>query len=116
MRDRAAIAAHIGAEHPHLARARHHEAEQHGDGRGLAGAVAAKQSDRRALGEREADMVDGGDGAVNLGEVAHSTTGTLGLGARTPRRFLRANLLTTVSSMALRCASALSELWLSRPC
>ena len=71
MRDRAAIAAHIGAEHPHLARARHHKAEQHGDGGGLAGAVAAKQSHRRGLGEAETDMVDGGNGAIDLGEVAH---------------------------------------------
>ena len=69
--DRAPVAADIGAEHPHLARAWHHEAEQHGDGRGLAGAVAAKQSDRGALGEGETDVVDRGDRAVNLGEVAH---------------------------------------------
>ena len=48
MGHRAAIPAHIGAKHPDLARARHDEAEQHRDGRGLAGAVAAEQRDRRA--------------------------------------------------------------------
>src|SRR5680860_1434577 len=42
------IAAHIGAEHPDFARTGHDKPQQHGDGRGLAGAVAAEQSHGRA--------------------------------------------------------------------
>ena len=104
MRDRAAIAAHIGAEHPHLARARHHKAEQHGDGRGLARPVAAKQSHRRGLSEAEADMVDGGDGAVDLGEVAHCH-GHARLGARLCDAFAR-RLACTIYSLIHSFAKA----------
>ncbi len=67
--DPIAVAAHIGAEHPHLTGGRHHEAEQHGDSRGFAGAVAAEQCHRCPRLEREADATDRRHRAVNLGEV-----------------------------------------------
>ncbi len=71
MRDSAAVAGHIRAENAHLARGRHDEAKQHGDGRGLAGAIAAEQPDRRGGLELEADMVYGLDDAVSLDQIAH---------------------------------------------
>ena len=116
MRDGAAVAAHIGAEHPHLARARHHQPEQHGDGRGLAGAVAAEQRHRGPLREAEADMVDGGNGAINLGEVAHRH-GRGRPGATFGDAFAR-RLVCAIYSLVhgFAKASALSELWLSRSC
>ena len=79
----------------HLARGRHHQAEQHGDGRGLARAVAAEQRHRRGRRQREADMVHRRDGAIGLGQVTHRHGG-----AHSRRR---------------RDASARSLLTLSRP-
>jgi hypothetical protein len=71
VRDRAAVPADIGAEHPDLAGGRHDETEQHGDGRGLAGAIPAEQGNGRGRMEPEADVIDRGDRTIDLGEVAH---------------------------------------------
>src|SRR5680860_1211634 len=65
------VAAHIGPEHADLAGARLDEPEQHGDGRGLAGAIAAKQRHRRAGLDGKTDVIDGRDRAIALGETAH---------------------------------------------
>ena len=45
------------------------QAEQHGDGRGLAGAVAAQQPEHRAGRDAEGQIVDGDDLAVHLAQV-----------------------------------------------
>ena len=46
-----------------------HVAGEHAHGRGLAGAVRAEKAEDLAAFDREADVVDGGEGAVPLGEV-----------------------------------------------
>ena len=66
-----ALARHVGAEHARLAGGRDDEAHQHGDGGGLAGAVAAQQRRDRAARKREADAVDGGDVAIDLAQLPH---------------------------------------------
>ena len=48
-----ALARHVGAEHACLPRGRHDQPHQHGDGGGLAGAVAAEQRRDRAARERK---------------------------------------------------------------
>src|SRR5262249_3996110 len=53
------LALHIGAQHSHRALARQQEAEQHGDRRGLAGAVAPQQRGGDAALDDEIDVVDG---------------------------------------------------------
>ena len=45
------------------------QAEQHGDGRGLAGAVAAQQADDGTRRGGEAQIVDGDDLAVHLPQM-----------------------------------------------
>ena len=104
LRDLVAVPAHIGAEHPHLARGRHHEPEQHGDRRRLAGAVAAEQRHGGARRKRKTDVVDGGDPAVNLGKGLDRDGDRLG-------QVLRSGYSLIHGSSA--CCRALSELW---PC
>ena len=52
------VARHVVAEDADAAGGRDQQAEQHGDGGGLAGAVAAEQADGRAARHREVDVVD----------------------------------------------------------
>jgi hypothetical protein len=48
-----ALSGHLGAKHPHRAGGRHHEPENHREGGGLAGAVAAEQPGDRACLQHE---------------------------------------------------------------
>jgi hypothetical protein len=48
------------------------DVEEHGDGRGLAGAVAAEQPDRLSGADSEADVVDRQGGAVSLRQGLHA--------------------------------------------
>src|SRR5262249_61425870 len=56
-------------DHPRLAARDLGQAEQHQDGRGLAGAVGAEQAENLAGLDRERDPVDGGRAGVALGEA-----------------------------------------------
>ena len=75
-----AAAAHVDAEHLDLAGRRLEQAEQHGDGRGLAGAVAAQQAEHGAARHREGQIVDCDDLAVHLAQVPDLDGGRLGHG------------------------------------
>jgi hypothetical protein len=63
-----AVDGHVVAEDAHASRRRQDEAEDHADGRGLAGAVAAEDPGDRPRFDLKADPVDGGDGLVALGQ------------------------------------------------
>jgi len=66
---RVAAAAHVDAEHGNLARGRLEQPQQHGDGGGLAGAVAAQQAEHGATPRGEGQIVDRDDLAVHLAQV-----------------------------------------------
>ena len=71
MRGKRGIAAaqHVHAQHVMLAGGGLEQPQQHGDGRGLAGAVAAQQPEHRAARHREGQIVDRDDLAVHLAQV-----------------------------------------------
>src|SRR3954468_9521621 len=58
--ERCPIPDRVPSEDPDRPRRRRDEAEGHGDGRGLSGAVRAEDADRLSLGDGEGDTVDGG--------------------------------------------------------
>src|SRR5262249_48838118 len=62
---------HVGAEHAHLSAGWLQQAQDHRNGRGLAGAVAAQKPHRLAGRHHEADMVDRRQGIEPLGEVIY---------------------------------------------
>ena len=64
-----ALPRHLGAEHLGGARRRHHETQDHGDGGGLARAIAAEKADDRAALDRKRDTVDGARGLIGLHEL-----------------------------------------------
>jgi hypothetical protein len=66
-----ALACHVGAEHACLAGGRHDQPHQHGDGGGLAGAVAAEQRRDRSALEPETDAVHCGNVAIDLAQLPH---------------------------------------------
>ena len=78
-----APAQHVDAQHLDLARRRLEQAEQHGDGRGLARAVAAQQSEHGARRHRESQVIDRDDLAVHLAQVPDSDGRGLGHGCIT---------------------------------
>ena len=63
------IAHRILPEHARLPRRDVAQAEQHQDGRGLAGAVRAEQPENLATRDRERDALDDGRPVVALGEI-----------------------------------------------
>ena len=72
-------AQHLGAllrhrmpQHLDAARGRQHQPHDHGDGRGLAGAVAAQQAGDAAARDAERDVVDRAGGLVEFDECATS--------------------------------------------
>ena len=67
--DRERLAHRVVAEHARLPVRDVAQAEQHQDGRGLAGAVRAEQPENLAARDRERDALDDGDPVVALGEV-----------------------------------------------
>src|SRR5262249_45826938 len=68
--DRQRLARRIEPEHAHLAAGNFGQAEQHQDGRGLAGAVRPEQTEDLTAPDRERDVVDGDGLPVGLGEAA----------------------------------------------
>ena len=65
-----ALCSGIGAaQHLDPARGRQHQPHDHGDGGGLAGAVAAEQPGNAAARNAERDVVDGAGGLVELDEM-----------------------------------------------
>ena len=69
--DRERLAHRIVAEHARLAVRDLAQAEQHQDGRGLAGAVRPEQPENLAARDRERDAFDDGRPVVALGEISH---------------------------------------------
>jgi len=64
-----ALLGHAMPQHLHAAGGRQHQAHDHRDGRGLAGAVAAEKAGDAAARERKGDVVDGAGLLVDLDEV-----------------------------------------------
>ena len=64
-----ALLRHRMAEHLDAARGRQHQPHDHGDRRGLAGAVAAEQAGDAAARDAERDVIDRAGGLVVLDEV-----------------------------------------------
>ena len=76
---------HVDAEDLYPAAGRLQQPEQHGDGRGLARTVAAKQSQHGTARRREAQIVDGDDLAIHLAQVLDHDGGRFGhAGITTP--------------------------------
>ncbi len=75
-----ALARHLGAEHLDGAGGGRDEAHDHGDGGGLAGAVAAEKSGDGATLERERNAVDRTGGLVDLHQLVNGDGGLGGLG------------------------------------
>ena len=77
-----ALARHLGAQHPNAARRRRDEPQDHRDGGGLAGAVAAQEPGDRAGRQRKRNAVDRPSGAVDLHQLVDGDgglwTGTMG--------------------------------------
>src|SRR4029077_13021561 len=71
------LARRIEAEHAHLAAGNVGQAEQHQDGRGLAGAVGAEETENLPATDGERDVVARDRLAVGLGEAAGLDDGVL---------------------------------------
>ena len=67
LRDGVAVTRDVGTEDADRARTRPDQTEEHGDGRRLAGAVAAEQRDSGPRLNCEIEMIDGGHGSKPLG-------------------------------------------------
>lgn len=101
VQDLVTLAGHLGAQDAHAARSRRDEAQDGGDGRRLASAVAAQEAGDRAPGQYERDVVhrprvaigldqsadgDGGRDRQGFGFVSHGSAHvTCGARARKPR-------------------------------
>ena len=93
-----------GSVEPHVACVRRHEAGNHPEQRGLAGAVRADDPDDLALRHREADRIQRDQPAIALGDTVDFKKGhRLGSGAR-PRRGL-SELLSETRPVAFARAS-----------
>ena len=64
-----ALLGHRTAQHLDAPRGRQHQPHDHGDGRGLAGAVAAEQPGDAAARDAKRDVVDGAGGLVELDQM-----------------------------------------------
>ena len=64
-----ALLGHRIAQHLDAPRGRQHQPHDHGDGRGLAGAVAAEQPGDAAARDAKRDVVDGAGGLVELDQM-----------------------------------------------
>jgi hypothetical protein len=73
-----ALARHLRAEHPRRARGRHDKAQNHRNGGGLAGAIAAKEPGDRAGLELKRNAVDRTRGLVDLDEIVDGNGGFSG--------------------------------------
>jgi hypothetical protein len=68
---------HVDAEHVDLAHRRFEQAQQHGDRRGLAGAVAAQQSEHCPVRDAERQVIDCDDRPIHLAQVPDFDGGRL---------------------------------------
>ena len=75
-----ALARHFRAEHARGPRRGHYQAQDHRDGGGLAGAVAAEKPGDGAALERERNAVDRAGGLVDLHQLVNGDGGLGGLG------------------------------------
>ncbi len=69
VQDAIALPRHFGAEHGHAAGGRQDEPHDGGDGRGLAGAIAAEEPGDRTGRQRERNAVDGRNRLVDFDEA-----------------------------------------------
>ena len=110
-----ALARHLGAEHRHAAGGRHDEAQDHGDGGGLAGAVAAEQPGDGARRERERNAVDRPRGLVDLHELVDGDGGLDGQGRSSDQSRHRHDVTLCAASRKPRRNAARQSTTVERP-
>ena len=102
-----ALVRHRTAQHPDAPRSRQHQPHDHGDRRGLAGAIAAEQPGDAAARDAKRHVVDGAGGLVELDQMRDLDRGRPGSDRpRQARMLIAASFIMRAVPWAIGAVSA----------